>query len=231
VWVRESSQFDPHFVAGTETERFVEGATFGAGVEDDEIDVIRLAPVDGGLHQSTGETSAAEFRFGVDIQNVPTTRAGSDHVRRPVHEPEAGSRDDLLTFIDLLYFVIDGQPGEVVGGGHLCFHPRKEFRRHGIEMRLVVVTHVAKHLTAVASDRRGVVKGGGAEGDWAGIGHRGVYDIPGPVGDMSKRKSAGNSRETIPSRASGELEVEGIPFDCAQGGLSTALGCTSLRSG
>ena len=69
------SQFHAHFVAGTEAERFIEGTTFGAGMEDDEIDVIRPAPIDGRLHQATGKTSATKLRLSEDVQNVATTRA------------------------------------------------------------------------------------------------------------------------------------------------------------
>src|SRR5579862_6590287 len=86
--------------------------------------------------------------MGVDIDDVAAWRPRSDHVRGPVHEPEPDSR--RYGFVRR-----DGQPGKVLTALHPRLEPRQEMPGHGVQGRVIAMSHIREHGASMARDDGG----------------------------------------------------------------------------
>src|SRR5258708_31470922 len=73
---RALSQFQPHFVGGAESHRFVKRPAIVAGMECYGAESVGTAPVHYGLHEASGEALSPEVRLGIDILEPSAPRRG-----------------------------------------------------------------------------------------------------------------------------------------------------------
>ena len=78
------------------------------------IDFISDAPFERYSHKPTCDPLAPVLGPDEYVEDVPAPRTGADHMRRPIHQPEAYAGGDCV-------FVSKSEPSQILARFHFAF--------------------------------------------------------------------------------------------------------------
>jgi hypothetical protein len=144
------SQPHPHLIRPGKPQRLIKRPPLCTGMQNHRIHTILPAPLHRRFHQHPRQPPPPKLARRINIQNISPPCPCSNHVRRPVHQPQTGpSRHPTVG--------CHYQPCHVSARLHLRQQPSPKSRGHRVERRLVAIPHVRKHLPPMGNQRSQII--------------------------------------------------------------------------
>jgi hypothetical protein len=141
-WLRSLPLPQPHLICPLKSQTLVQRLALLARVQHHCPHIILLAPIHHRLHQLPRQSSSPKPLLRINIHNISSPSPVSDHVRRPIHQPQSRPGRD--------HFVITNrEPRQIFTRLHLPPQPHPKFLAHPFQLPLIPVPHIEKHFAPV----------------------------------------------------------------------------------
>ena len=144
--VSPTRPLQPHLVRGLKSQLLIQPPTLIARVQNHRLHSFSRAPFHRRLHQLPRQPLPSVRRLRINIHDIRAPLSSSNHVRRPIHQPQPRSRRHCS-------IRRDGKPRQILPRLHLPLHPWLKLLAHRLQRPLVAMSHSKKHRPPLVNDR------------------------------------------------------------------------------